>query len=134
MEAYTNHESSNTTMTWFTRIEIGGDELEDFAIVFEHDKQERKGPAAALPEEHAAGDVELLVIYDPQALQVPAAALQEERVAGDGESLVIYDPQALKVPTAAQPAGHAAGEAGEHGVPLSQRCQRSALPETRNVS
>eukprot|EP00752_Nemacystus_decipiens_P004353 g3977.t1 len=59
------------------------DEREDFAIVFEDDTQEWKGPAAALPEERAAGDVERLVIYDPQALQVPAPELPAERVADD---------------------------------------------------
>ncbi|CAB1115932.1 unnamed protein product [Ectocarpus sp. CCAP 1310/34] len=49
----------STTQAWYTRVEAADDELEDFAIVFDNDKQELNAPAVALPRERAAaGDQE----------------------------------------------------------------------------
>ena len=56
---------------WFTRVQVDSSELEDFVIVIGDDTQVRKDvPAAAQPEERAAGDV--------QVQTTPAAATREE--------------------------------------------------------
>ena len=60
----------------FTRVQVDSNELEDFAVVIGDDTQvQRDVPAAAQPEERAAGDV--------QVQEVPAAAQPQERAAGD---------------------------------------------------
>ena len=61
---------------WSTRVQVDSSEPEDFAIVIGDDTQVQKGmPAAAQPEERAAGDV--------QVQKVPAAAQPREHAAGD---------------------------------------------------
>ncbi|CAB1121335.1 unnamed protein product [Ectocarpus sp. CCAP 1310/34] len=137
-QAHTAQDS--TTQAWFTRVEVAGDELEEFAIAFGNDAQELKALAAALPEERAVEEdpvqdtpvalPDRLFIYDPQALQVPAAALPEDRAAGveqvynapvtalpDG--LVVCDPQALQVPAAALPEERAADEDPVQDTPVA---------------
>ena len=60
----------------FTRVQVDSNELEDFAVVIGDDTQvQRDVPAAAQPEERAAGDV--------QVQEVPAAAQPQELAAGD---------------------------------------------------
>ena len=59
---------------WFTRVEVDSTELEDFAIDVGDDTQvQRNAPAAAQPEDCAAGDV--------QVRTTPGAATREELVA-----------------------------------------------------
>ena len=59
---------------WFTRVQVDGSELEDFAIVIGDDTQVQEDvPAAAQPEERAAGDV--------QVQTTPVAATREELAA-----------------------------------------------------
>ena len=58
----------------FTRVQVDSSELEDFAIVIGDDTQVKKDvPAAAQPEERAAGDV--------QVQTTPAAATREKLAA-----------------------------------------------------
>ncbi|CAB1099484.1 unnamed protein product [Ectocarpus sp. CCAP 1310/34] len=91
-QADTHHTQDSTTQAWFTRVETEGDVLEDYAISFGKDVQVQDAPAAAQPEERAAGDTlvqdapvptlqDARVVYDPQVLDTPAAA-------------VVYDPAA----------------------------------------
>ena len=59
---------------WFTGVQVDSSELEDFATVIGDDTQVQKDvPAAAQPEERAAGDV--------QVQTTPAAATREELAA-----------------------------------------------------
>ena len=45
---------------WFTRVQVDSSEGEDFAIVIGDDTQVQKDvPAAAQPQERAAGDVQV---------------------------------------------------------------------------
>ncbi|CAB1113561.1 unnamed protein product [Ectocarpus sp. CCAP 1310/34] len=84
----------STTQAWYTRVEAADDELEDFAIVFDNDKQELNAPAVALPRERAAaGDQE----QDAAAPALP-------------DGVVIYDPQVWEC---------AAGDEQTHDVPES---------------
>ena len=62
------------SVAWFTRVQVDSSELEDFAMVIGDDTQVQKDvPAAAQPEERAAGDVKVQT--------TPAAATREELAA-----------------------------------------------------
>ncbi|CAB1113487.1 unnamed protein product [Ectocarpus sp. CCAP 1310/34] len=75
-QADTHHTQDSTTQAWFTRVETEGDVLEDYAISFGKDVQVQDAPAAAQPEERAAGDT---LVQD-----APVPTLKDARV--------VYDP------------------------------------------
>ena len=63
----------STSHAWFTPAQEDGSELEEFNLVVGDNTRVEKAPAAAQPEEHAAGDL--------QAQETPGEATQDEPAA-----------------------------------------------------
>ena len=68
-----NAVQESTSHAWFTQVQEDSSELEDFKLVVGDNTQVELAPAAAQPEERAAGDV--------QAQETPGVATQDEPAA-----------------------------------------------------